>query len=261
MFSIHDRCLAPCRKLTCLLAAMLLSSSFCMAAVEPEMLLTQAIERCEQFGPREYESGLLFNPEGYRTYFRRSACLQRIAVEFRERQLCQRVRRRFSLFGSGWGYSRDNCEALVDAELVSDESALRAKRDAYLVGPVRLASVELVGNGNGRDYDIIPQFEDGFPHPYSLQFALIDERGIDHVIHEWSSYLRGSNDNVRLYLPRQDLLERLPDLEQGREYPLRVRLTLAIGRGGVGGWLREDTIESVFPLAERVQELVTVVVF
>ncbi len=62
-----------------------------------------AVAACEAIDPRDYQSGLLFNPDGYRSYFVRSECFQRVAREFRDSSLCEQVRQRRSLFVSSWG--------------------------------------------------------------------------------------------------------------------------------------------------------------
>jgi hypothetical protein len=64
---------------------------------------TAAVSKCEAINPSEHQSGLLFNPDGYRSYYVRSECLQRTAVQFRDDTLCARVRQRRSLFSSSWG--------------------------------------------------------------------------------------------------------------------------------------------------------------
>jgi hypothetical protein len=53
-----------------------------------------AVAPCEANDPRDYQSGLLFNPDGYRSYFVSSECFQRVAREFRDASLCAQVRQR-----------------------------------------------------------------------------------------------------------------------------------------------------------------------
>ena len=68
-----------------------------------------AVARCEAIDPGAYQANLLFNPDGYRSYFLRSECFQRVATEFRDAALCSQVRQRPSLLVSSWGYSPSQC--------------------------------------------------------------------------------------------------------------------------------------------------------
>lgn len=230
-------------------------------AAEVEAMLANAINQCEQIGSREYESGLIFNSDGYRSYYKRSACLQRAAVGFRERSLCSQVRRRFSLFASSWGYSRGNCQDLVDAELVKDQATLEALRQQYLSGPVRLLSITVERNGNGRDYDFIPKFADGFAHGYQMEFIVIDSGGNRHNLLTHGSYLTGSDNNLRLYLDRPTLLARFPSFAMGVSFDFEVHLLLSLGRGGPNNWMRDTTINDFFPASERTQVFTSEVTF
>src|SRR5215813_13557750 len=71
-----------------------------------EELRTGAVAACRAIEPAESQSGLLFNPDGYRSYYVRSECLQRAAVEFRDESLCAEVKQRRAWFSSSWGISR-----------------------------------------------------------------------------------------------------------------------------------------------------------
>ena len=230
-------------------------------SAEVASMLQQALNRCELISPRASQSGLVFNPEGFRTYYERSACLQRAAIEFRERRLCNQVKRRYSLFSSGWGYSRSNCRDLVDVGIEEDRAELEVMRLNYLAGPVRLTSVSMERNGNRRDYDFIPKFADGYVGGYQMNFYLTDATETKRLILQHGSYLRGTTDNIRLFLQREELLSSFPDLELGISYTMEVHLFLSIGIGGPGSWLRPSFVEEVFPIQTRTQVLTTSVNF
>ena len=71
-------------------------------------LRAAAVKRCEAIDPAEYQTGLMLNPDGYRSYYVRSACFQRAAGEFRDESLCREVKRRWpglpviAISGGGW---------------------------------------------------------------------------------------------------------------------------------------------------------------
>jgi hypothetical protein len=75
------------------LVALSLSAARVFAATYEEQKLA-AVKSCRAIDPAEYQSGLIFNPEGYRSYFVRSECFQRTAVRFRDESLCRILRER-----------------------------------------------------------------------------------------------------------------------------------------------------------------------
>ena len=230
-------------------------------ATDYQTLLDQALAKCEEISANSYQTGLSLNPDGYRSYFEKSACIQRAAIAFRAVPLCKQVKRRWALFSSSWGYSKTNCLELTSNAEQKDRLELQALQKRYVAGPVKLIELRLEPNGNGRDFDFIPRFADGFEHGYQLEIWLIDENHQRHLILRHGSYLQGSADNIRLYLPRIDLLDRFPAFRSGRPYVLETKLILSVGIGGPGGWLRDDILEEAFPEPSRTQILISTVEF
>ena len=230
-------------------------------ATDYQTLLDQALDICEEINSNKYQTGLWLNPEGYRSYYEKSACIQRAAIAFRALPLCNKVKRRFALFSSSWGYSKANCLDLAAKAEEKDRLELQALHQRYAAGPVQLIELRLEPNGNGRDFDFIPRFSDGFEHGYQLELWLADNNHKRHLILKHGSYLHGSRDNIRLYLPRTDLLDRFPTFQPGRPYVLESRLILSVGLGGPGGWLRDSLLEEVFPESLRTQTLISTVEF
>src|SRR6185295_1908727 len=87
-----------------------------------------AVKTCEAINANEYQTGLAFNPDGYRSYYLRSECLQRTAVQFRDLTLCDRVRQRRALLSSSWGYSPGNCRTLVKQAVEADRAEIETIR-------------------------------------------------------------------------------------------------------------------------------------
>src|SRR5262245_25060379 len=83
-----------------------------------------ALKACEAIDANQYQSGLAFNPDGYRSYYLRSQCLQQTAEQFRDLSLCDRVRQRRSLLSSSWGYSPGNCRTLVKHAVEADRKEI-----------------------------------------------------------------------------------------------------------------------------------------
>ena len=225
-------------------------------------LRSAAVKRCEAIDPSEYQSGLALNPEGYRSFYARSACLQDAATMFRDESLCALVRERWSPFWSSWGYSGKRCRTLVAEGAATDRKALEAKRSRYLNDAVRLRDFRLERNGNGRDFDIIPSFDPGYAHGYTLRFELIGTGAAGESVPVASSgfYLRG-NENIRIFVPQADIRKRFPRFALAQPYRVRGTLVLDVGNGGQGGMWSDAFIERIFPVAARSQFLVKEVTF
>ena len=82
-------------------------------ATDYQSLKSRAVADCEEIDAKEYQSGLWMNPDGFSSFYKRSACFQRAAIDFRAVELCKKVKRRFALFSSSWGYSKSNCRKLT----------------------------------------------------------------------------------------------------------------------------------------------------
>ena len=138
---------------------------------------TAAIANCDAIDANAYQSGLAFNPDGYRSYYTQSACVQRAAVRFRDLELCGRVRQRRALFSSSWGYSPANCRTLVTQGVEADRRELEEIRRQYQSGVVVLRDFTLRRNGNGRDYEVLPAFEGVNGHGYIITVDIVGEDG------------------------------------------------------------------------------------
>ena len=110
-------------------------------------LKSAAIKKCQAIDPAEYQSGLFFNPAGYRSYYVRSECLQKAAVQFRDDTLCGQVRQRHSLFSSSWGYSPARCREQIAEGVAADRKVLEEMKQEYQQGAVRLRDFRLERNG------------------------------------------------------------------------------------------------------------------
>ena len=212
---------------------------------------TSAVKLCEAISPREYQSGLLLNPDGYRSYYVQSNCFQDAAIEFRDDSLCTRVRRRWSLFWSSWGVSEEQCRKSVAAGRNADREEITKLRNEYLSAPLRLTALRIERNGNGRDFDLVPEFSKGYAHGYTLRFEIVDgERPI--MIHAGGYYLDG-NGQMRLYVRQSDIRQRFPAFALNHRYAVRATVILDVGTGGMSKYWSNEFLESTFPVAQRTQ--------
>lgn len=215
--------------------------------------LTRAVAACEAIDPDAYQSGLWLNPDGYSSFYERSSCYQRRAVEFRQPALCEQVEERWSLFSSSWGISQENCEKLVAEKVANDREELLHIKARYQAGRVQLESVKVARNGNGRDYDFLPAFSGEHSGEYHLVFEVIDDGRVYRVL-ERSGHVAGDS-NLRLYLPVVDLRSRYPAFEPGKPVRLRATMMLSVGMQKTNGWVTPTMLREVFPPGQRQQQL------
>lgn len=216
-----------------------------------------AVRTCEAINARESQSGLFFNPDGYRSYYLRSQCNQKAAVKFRDIKLCAKVRQRRALFSSSWGYSKSNCRKKVGEEITKDREAIDRMKKDYEQGHVRLSDFRIERNGNGRDFDIIPVFTGTGAHGYLLVFEIIREQsGSPPVLLKASGFhLEGETNRIRMYVPQQDIRKRFPGFALDKTWQVRATLVYSIGTGSYRGKWSDAFIESRFPVSARTQIL------
>lgn len=246
--------LTPRFCLGCLFVACLFGTS-ALIAFDYATQRERAVKACEAIDASDYQSGLYFNPDGYRSYYVRSKCFQEAAVLFRDLDLCKQVRRRWSLLSSSWGYTSARCLQLVAEGTAVDRAELERMKNAYASGGMKLRDFRIERNGNGRDVDIIPAFEGTYGHGYTLTFEILpDPPGAPALLHTLGYYV-GEKANMRLYVPQADIRKHFPAFSLNRVYTVRATMTLDVGYGGQSGYWSPAFIEGVFPVRERSQSI------
>lgn len=238
-----------------LTASLVLLFATLASAAGYDTQFTRAVGKCQSIDEDAYQSGLFFNPDGYRSYYERSKCFKQAAIKFKAQHLCREVKRRHSFFSSSWGYSESQCNKEVEEAIEKDRLMLEEKRAAYLKKPVRLIDFRVERNGNGRDIDIIPTFTDGFEHPYQLSFEIRDKQSHSKYqeIDRSGFYLKGSENNIRIFVYQADIKKKLPAFSFDKSYQVRAILTLSLGNGGYNSMRSDAFNESVFPSRQRTQ--------
>ena len=225
-------------------------------AVSYDELRAAAAKNCRAIDPAEYQSGLFFNPDGYRSYYVRSECFQRTAVKFRDAALCAEVKQRRSLFSSSWGYSRARCRDLVAEGVAADRKNLEEIKKQYLQGAMHLRDFRIERNGNGRDFDIIPSFGGDYGHGHTLRFEIVQSgRSKETALLHSSGYYVDGNSHLRIFVRQDDVRKRFPEFALNQPYTVRGTMVFDVGNGGQAGWWSDTFIERIFPLRERSQAL------
>ena len=222
---------------------------------------SKAVTACEAINPSQSQSGLIFNPDGYRSYYVRSKCFQEAAIEFRDRTLCDQVKERRSLLSSSWGYSAARCRQLVTQGAAMDRALLEAIRAAYETSGITLRDFLIERNGNGRDFDIIPAFAGTYAHGYTLLFEILpNPSGVPVLLHS-SGYYLDQTSNLRIYVRQSDVTKQFPLFSLNRPYAVRATLTLEVGVGGPSGYWSPSFVNSVFPASARSRSITKNVAF
>ena len=230
-------------------------------AVDYAELRAKAVKACEAIDRSESQSGLMFNPDGYRSFYVRSKCFQEAAVTYRDPALCAQVRRRWSLFSSSWGYTAARCRQLVADGMAKDRLELETLKLEYTAGGFKLRDFRVKRNGNGRDIDIIPSFTGSYAYAYTLTFEILPETAGAATLLHTDGYHVDAMSNLNLYVRQADVKQRLPGFALNRPYRVRATVTLGIGFGGPSGYQSPAFIERVFPTRERSHSIVREVTF
>jgi hypothetical protein len=217
-----------------------------------ERARTVEVTRCEAIDPSEYQTGLAFNPDGYRSFYVRSECFQKTAVFFRDASLCGQVHQRRALFSSSWGYSPGNCRKLVAVAIDADRRELDDMKRQYRAGGMTLNDFIVERNGNGRDYDVRPVFAGANGHAYMIAVEIVRSDGTAAVIHS-NGYYADPRSPLRLFIRQQEIRAAFPAFEPGRSYEVRIVATFSMPAGGGSRFMSDAFVERVFPLRERQQ--------
>jgi hypothetical protein len=142
----------------------------------------------------------------------------------------------------------------VSQAVAADRAELQQEKQRYLAGPPRLQTFRIERNGNGRDFDILPEFTSGYAHGYTLTFEIIGARDQPILLHSDGYYL-DRNSNLRIFVRQSEIRAQFAEFQLNHPYKVRATVTLSIGNGGLSGSWSDDFIESNFPVSSRTQSL------
>jgi len=245
--------LRPIALLACFLAGCSFVPQRCHAS-DYLQRKTAASSHCETIDPSEYQTGLAFNPDGFRSFYVQAECFQNAAVQFRDTSLCDRVRRRWSLLWSNWGVSTAHCRKLVADGMAADRAEIETEKQKYSAGPPRLKTFSIQRNGNGRDFDILPEFTAGYAHGYTLTFEIVGIRDQPILLHSDGYYL-DQNSDLRIFVRQAEIRARFPEFRLNHPYKVRATVILSIGNGDMSGYWSDEFLENIFPARARSQSL------
>jgi hypothetical protein len=233
-------------------AALSIAQTSAPSASNYDTARAAAIATCQAIDPNESQTALAFNPDGYRSYYVRSECLQKTAVQFRDAALCKGVKQRRTVLWSSWGYSPAQCRTVVAQAVDADRKELEEIRRQYLAGSMVLRDFRIERNGNGRDYDVIPSFAGATGHGYTIAIEILPPGGSPISIHA-NGYFVDPRSGLRLFIRRDDIKARFPAFEPGRPYRVRMVAVFPLPAVGSSRFMTDAFVERAFPLRERTQ--------
>lgn len=172
-----------------------------------------------------YETGLIFNPAGHRSYFGRSRCLQELAVEWRAVALCEQVRTRRSLFFTGDAISAAACRQAVSEQLRKDQEQAQAIDPESFHQLVDLAFSQPHYAGDG----LMVQIKTRGSHPGSYRIvieAVLPGATATKVLDDYRQPLGTGPHELTRYIPGEQLRSVLGPLSPGQHLHMRATLTL-----------------------------------
>ncbi|MEX0915166.1 MAG: hypothetical protein WD397_02275 [Wenzhouxiangellaceae bacterium] len=185
------------------------------------------LAECESIPADAYETGLLFNPAGRRTYFKRSRCLQRVAIEWRDLELCNRVKQRRSLLFSGNAVSEKACRANVAEQLKRDRERAESIHvdDFHMLVGARLERPHYLGG----DYLLHLETEGSHSGSYQIRIEVWPNSSSGSlVIEEYSQPLGSSGGSLMHTICQHKVRETLKRHSMDREVRVRIILELPL---------------------------------
>lgn len=152
------------------------------------------------------------------------------------------------------GVSSTQCEKLVSDGVAADRAEFEKEKQLYNTAPVRLLRFRVERNGNGRDFDFIPEFSTGNAHGYRVDFEIVGAREQPILLHS-DGYYVDANSRLNILVRQADIRSRFPEFQLNHVYKVRATIIYSVGMGGVNRYWSDEFIEKTFPIRERTQSL------
>lgn len=194
-------------------------------AADREEQFQRGLALCEAIPANAYETGLAFNPAGHRSFFKRSRCLQQLAVEWRAVALCEQVRTRRSMFFSGDAISATACRQLVNEQLHKDQAqGLAIDPEAFhQLVDVAFSQPPYAGDG------LMIHIKTRGSHPGTYRIvieAVLSGTTDTRALYDNSQPLGTAPHELTHFIPGERLRSVLGPLSPGQRLQMRATLTL-----------------------------------
>lgn len=216
----------------------------------------RGVETCQSIPASTYESFLIFNPSNIQTYYFRSYCYQRVAVDTRDESLCDQVRERKALFLDGSGVSPAACRKGLD-EIRNKDFAERVRPESVH----KIQRVEITTALSG-DIELRVTPMGSLWGTYRFSVALLDSSGRDvGVLSDIETHLSDRNDVLFASLQRRKI-QAFTGAQNGCGKDLSIRVGLKLLRDDAGQLKRsslsaqqfESTVTQALPIKARASD-------
>lgn len=130
-----------------------------------------SMETCNKISTFSYDTGLIFNPENKQTFYLKSECYLKVAVEERDSTICNKVIERKSIFFNGTGISKNSCILEVQALQQNDNDEKVGVDDIHIIKNV------FINHKNRHTILELEIITEGAPKGrYDLSFNLYDNQ-------------------------------------------------------------------------------------
>ena len=162
------------------------------------------VETCQSIPASTYETFLIFNPSNIQTYYFRSYCFQRLAVDTRDEKLCDQVKERKSLSFDGSGISSTSCRKAV-IEIKNKDFAARVRPE--YVHKIESIKIDIALSG---DLEVRAVPAGTLWGTYRFSVSLLDSSGTDlGMLYEIETHLSDRKDPLFTSLQRRKIHERI----------------------------------------------------
>lgn len=178
--------------------------------------LVGMINRCNAIPEKETVSlGIGVLPASP-SYYRRSQCFYKLAIEERRPELCAHVKRLQSP-----QYTAGNCREKVEEKIVAD----RAYAESFNGVHHTIEKARFRRNNNGRDFDFVITITGDKRICYLMEWTIGSR-----VLYSDSETFFAERAQKFYYLPKKDLLNKLKGLPIDQPHTVTITLTKNIGR-------------------------------
>lgn len=192
-----------------------------MVIIASAFFYANAENKCESIPKYKLQTNLYLNPPGYQTYYDRSYCFFHLAVDEREPKFCSNVKRHYALFLDGSHFTRKNCESKVAQKISEDKAYTEQFKGKHHT----IQEAYLTLDGNEKDFDFIIKVSGDARVCYKMELIITyNDKTLGTLYSEPRTFYDDTTE-LRLYIPRQDLLKVLKNEPINRTYKVKLLLT------------------------------------
>lgn len=180
------------------------------------------VETCESISSRAYETGLIGNSKNYQTYYFRSECYQKMAIQNRDDKLCEQVKERKSMFFNGSAISQQACLTAVKNQESKDFTERVKPESVHKIEKVEISLTP------ARDFDVKVFPAGTLWGTYKFSVSLLDNSGkFIGILDELDTHLSDRKDPLSTTIYRQKIQQLVgSQLKSGQTYNVQVSLKL-----------------------------------